>query len=288
MQTSSYKGTAALSPRQTRIYGLLSRLVSDGAAEFFRDACSLMTEESPRITVTHQVAHALREVESALRAVLEVDDSKDHREQIRSVLQALDVPSDDPDAEFWLGLSGKGNTRGLAARAHRAGLEAPRPLDAEFREFFGEMESMLDRMLERFRDRYVDVFRRLDELLTMAMPRHQDAERLRQKFPANQVTRQYFFTRAPAIWLRPLHRAEFFASPPPPQVNEDQSVSFLRWPESEYLVRIVRDDPEGALAAALSIPRSDNSYVTWNLVEIALALSPEGGGQMVPQIISSI
>jgi hypothetical protein len=288
LQTSSYKGSAMLSPRQTRIYGLLSRLVSDGAAEFFRDACGLMAEEPPRITATHQVAHILREVESALRAVLEPDDSKDHREQILSVLQALDVPSDDPNAEFWLRLSGKGNSWGLAARAHRAGLEAPRPLDAEFREFFGDMESMLDRMLERFRDRYVDVFRRLDELLTIAMPRRQDAERLRQKFPANQVTRQYFFTRARAAWLGSLHQAGFFTSPPPPQVNEDQSVSFLRWPESEYLVRVVSNDPNGALAAALSIPRSDNSYVTWNLVEIALALPPEAGAQIVPQIISSI
>jgi hypothetical protein len=165
LETSSYNGSAMLSPRQARIYGLLSQLVSDGAAEFFRDACALMAEEPSKITATHQVAHALREVESALRDVLEPDESKDHREEILSVLRALDIPSDDPDAEFWLGLSRKGNTRGLAARAHRAGLEAPRPLDAEFLDFFRDMESMLDRILERFRDRYVDVFRRLDELL---------------------------------------------------------------------------------------------------------------------------
>jgi hypothetical protein len=288
LETSSYKGSAMLSPRQARIYGLLSRLVSDGAAEFFRDACALMAEEPPRITATHQVAHALREVESALRAVLEAHKSKNHHERILSVLQALDVPSDDPNAELWLGLSGEGNPRGLAARAHRAGLEAPRPLDAEFREFFHNMESMLDRMLERFRDRYVHVFRRLDELLTSASPKSKDAERFRQKFPANQVTRQYFFTRASVAWLRPLREAGFFTSPPPPQVNEDESVSFLRWPESEYLVRVVSSDPNGVLAAALSIPHSDNSYVTWNLVQVASALPPEAGAQLVPQIISSI
>jgi hypothetical protein len=288
LETSSDRDYAMLSPRQARIYGLLGRLVSDGAAEFFRDACGLMAEEPSRITATHQVAHALREVESALRDVLEPDESKEHREEILSVLRALDIPSDDPDAEFWLGLSGKGNARGLAARAHRAGLEAPRPLDAEFRAFFRDMESMLDRMLERFRDRYVDVFRRLDELLASARPKRQDAVRLQQKFPANQVTRQYFFARASAAWLRPLHETGFFTSPPSPQVNEDQSVSLLRWPESEYLVRVVSSDPNGALAAALSIPRSDNSYVTWNLVQVALALPPEASVQLVPQIISSI
>jgi hypothetical protein len=111
---------------------------------------------------------------------------------------------------------------------------------------------------------------------------------LQNRFPANQVTRQYFFSRASAAWLRPLSKAGFFSSPPSPQANEDQSVSFPTWPASEYLVRVAKDDPQATLAVALSIPRSDNSLVTWNLVEIALALPPEAGMQLVPQIASSI
>jgi hypothetical protein len=81
-------------------------------------------------------------------------------------------------------------------------------MDAEFREFFDAMESVLDRMVERFQDRYVDVFGRLDELLSVNAPGLKDARALRSRFPANQVTRQYFFTRASAAWLRPLHQWE--------------------------------------------------------------------------------
>jgi hypothetical protein len=279
---------SVLSARQVRVCRRLKDLVSDGAAAFFGDACRLMADDRRWPTATHQVAHALREVESALRDVLEPDGVQGHREQILSVLQALEVPEDDPDAEFWLGLCGRDNMRGLVARAHRNGLRAPRPLDAEFRAFFGGMESMLDRLLERFEDRYIDVFGRLDELLKVATPKLKHSQALQKRFPANQVTLQYFFSRASAAWLRPLNEVGFFALPPSPQVNEDQSVSFPTWPASEYLVRVAEDDPQATLAAARSIPKSDNSLVTWNLVEIALALPPESGVQLAPQIASSI
>jgi hypothetical protein len=215
---------SGLSTRQIRVYRRLKDLVSDGAAEFFGDACRLMADDRPWPTATHQVAHALREVESALRDVLEPDGAQGHREEILSVLQALEIPDDDPDAEFWLGLCGTDNMRGLVARAHRNELQPPRPMDAEFREFFGAMESMLDRLLERFQDRYIDVFGRLDELLKIATPGIKHAGALQNRFPANQVTLQYFFSRASAAWLRPLSKAGFFALPPPPQVSEDQSV----------------------------------------------------------------
>lgn len=288
MENSGDAAASVLSARQTRVYRRLKDLVSHGAAEFFGDACRLIADDRTWPTATHQVAHALREVESALRDVLEPDGVQGHREEILSVLRTLEISENDPDAELWLGLCGEGNVRGLSARAHRNRLQPPRPMDAEFREFFGGMESMLDRLLERFEDRYIDVFGRLDELLKAATPGIKHAGALQRRFPANQVTLQYFFSRASAAWLRPLNEAGFFASPPPPQVNEDQSVSFPTWPASEYLVRVAKDDPQATLAAALSIPKSDNSLVTWNLVEIALALPPDGGVQLVPQIASSI
>ena len=59
-----------LSDRQGCIASWLT-LVGPGRARFFRDACELMDEDPPRATVTHLVSHLLREVESAVRAVVE-------------------------------------------------------------------------------------------------------------------------------------------------------------------------------------------------------------------------
>ena len=58
-------------PRQTRTYERLARLVGPGPAAFFLDACRLMEEGKPFQSTTHLVAHLLREIESALRDVLE-------------------------------------------------------------------------------------------------------------------------------------------------------------------------------------------------------------------------
>ena len=58
-------------PRQARIFERLKRLVGEGPAAFYRDACRLMTEENDYESTTHLVAHLLREIESALRDVLE-------------------------------------------------------------------------------------------------------------------------------------------------------------------------------------------------------------------------
>ena len=267
---------------------MLRRLVGDGPAMFFRDACGFMAEQPPRATATHQTGHALREVESALRSVLQVEKVRGHRESILAVLQDLEIPKEDIDAEFWLSIIGEGNAKGLAARAHRPGLDLPRPLDGEFRDFFRDMESLLERVLDSFQRTYIEVFRRLDKHLEIQAPSESDADKLRQSFPMNQITQDHFFRNASAAWVGPLTAAGFFASPPAPQLNDDGSVVFLPWPQSAYLVRVVHEAPDAVLTAALKVPKSDNSYVMWNLVQIATALPAEAAVHLIPTIVSAI
>jgi len=57
-------------PRQERIYRRL-RDIGPGPAAFYRDACQLMESSAGLASTTHIIAHLLREVESALRDVLE-------------------------------------------------------------------------------------------------------------------------------------------------------------------------------------------------------------------------
>ena len=87
------------------------------------------------LSTTHLVAHCLRELESALRDVLEPvveneggpeDKSKPqkgsgtHEAEIRAILRGLGIPETDPVAEAWLRLPGRDSTYNLAGRAHRS------------------------------------------------------------------------------------------------------------------------------------------------------------------------
>src|SRR3984957_7067608 len=111
MSESELSGSGgALSPRQEGIAGRLSRLVGLGPVAFFRDACVLVAEVPPRPTMTHLVAHLLREVESPVRSVLEPADSGakaedgNHKASIRAVLKVLGISQQGWVAELWLGL----------------------------------------------------------------------------------------------------------------------------------------------------------------------------------------
>jgi hypothetical protein len=72
------------------------------------------------------VAHLLREVESAVRSVLQPPAGSPgsgggdtHQASNIAVLNELGISVDEPVAQFWLGLTGDGNPSGLAMRAHR-------------------------------------------------------------------------------------------------------------------------------------------------------------------------
>ena len=283
----------ALSPRQESIVRRL-REIGEGPAEFFVAACELLAEEPRRTGVTHLVAHLLREVESAVRSVLDpAGDARQgrdkHRASVIAVLDQLEISRDEPIAEFWLGLTGEGNLSGLAMRAHRSALEAPRPADSAFGDFVAGFEELLDRLLKRFQDRYVDVFTRLDELLKVTQPGAAHAGQLRNSFPQNLVTLGYFFARADSAWLVPLRKEGFFSSPPDPVVHLDEGTAELPfWPQAHFLIRVASDDAAEVVATALDIPATDNSRVNSDLIELSLHVPPGYSARLLPQIIASL
>src|SRR6266545_425796 len=285
----------SLSPRQERIAQRLLTQVGPGPAAFFRDACGLVAERPTRPSATHLVAHLLREVESAVRSVLEPANAATgvridkHRAKIRAVLDELGISHQDLVAEFWLGLAGEENSHSLAARAHRSALEAPRPFDHEFLDFVDKVEQVLDAVLERFETNYFEIFERLDDLLTTPQPAAAHARQLRQNFPHDQAVAHYFFSRASAAWIGPLREAGFFTAPRPAQVDEDAgTVQFSPWPESRYLVRVAADAPDTAVEAAMAIPSTDNSRVNNDVVDIAAAVPPDQSARLVPKVIEGL
>lgn len=298
--TSLNSGSSAghrpsLSPRQERIAGRLLSQVGPGPAAFFREACELVRERPRRRSVTHLVAHLLREVESAVRSVLEPSDaaagvrSGRHRVKVLAVLGELGISPQDAVTQWWLRLIGEDNPLNLARRAHRWALDAPRPVDTDFEEIIDTVEAVLDVVLERFETHFHQVVRRLDVLLEKTSPSNADADGLRQNFPHNQVISHYFFSRASAAWLGSLHHAGFFGTPPPAEVDEDAgTVQVPAWPVSDYLVRVGAETPSAAVDAALAIPSTDNSRVHHDIVRLALAVPAEQSVRLVRTIIEGL
>lgn len=270
-----------------------------GPASFYCDVCRILSAEPPLDATTHLVAHLLREIESALRDVLEsgadrserlskkgIADDDRHEDEIRVVLKGLSISETDPVAVAWLSLADKKRHLRLAARAHRDALAPPRPIDQDFRKFLGEMEVILDNVLERFESHYLAYLRLLDDLLAKPSPTRTDAKVLRNYVPNNLFAFGYFFGKlsSPA-WLEPLRVEGFFKHPPIPEYDHERgTVRFLSWPESRYLARMAALAPEVVLEIALSIPDTENVHVHEDLVDTALAMPPKLAVKLVPKV----
>jgi len=189
--------------QQRRIYERL-RLIGPGPAAFFLDACRLIAT-AELDTTTHMIAHALREIESSLRDVLELlaartksrtsnkSGDEKHRDEIRTILAALDISETEDIAEAWLRLPGKNSAYGLHRRAHRSALSAPRKMNQEFLDFWHEFNTILDVILDRFAAKYLDSHRILDTLLKVQTPTEGHADQLRNSVPNNLTAFGYFF-----------------------------------------------------------------------------------------------
>lgn len=115
-----------LSARQESIKAQLREMIGEGPAAFFSDACLILSLDPRPATASHIVAHLLREIESAVRSVLQPPSipkgpkgEDRHQTKIRAVLDELGVSAEEPTAQFWLGLAGEG-TR-VAWRGVRTG-----------------------------------------------------------------------------------------------------------------------------------------------------------------------
>jgi hypothetical protein len=260
-----------------------------------------MSADPPVLSTTHLVAHCLREIESALRDVLEPvvenedgpeDQSKPrtrsstHEAEIRAILRGLGVPETDPVAEAWLKLPGRDSTYNLAGRAHRNSLDRPRPLDPEFRRLWDDIQNVLDTVLDRFEARYSDSHGLLDELLAKSIPARSDLRRLKDHAPNNSVSYRYFFDRLESVgWLQPLRDEGFFRSPPEPEQDYEQGgFRFVGWPQSTYLERMVDVDPETVKEIIQELPPTGNVRVYEELAGIAGKLPAHMTAELVPKL----
>ena len=290
----SQPSAKALSVYQPVIYNRLVNLVSPGTADLYEDACKHMDTDPPFATQTHVVAHLLREVESSLRDVLRPLTSLtekicnecgkpisgqqcacgrpkalvSHKKEIEAILSLLGVAADDPLASAWDYIAGKHHKY-----AHRDSLERPRPVDAEFKEFWAQTEAVLNGTLDRFETRYADVLNRLDLFMKKPSPTKKDVKIFLSTFPNNQTTHQHFFDNiVDAAWLPLLKKEEVFKKVPGPVYSEDGTMYYPSWPPLTYLRRMATSHPEKVAKILLDIDETENEMVIGSLLEIATEL----------------
>ena len=284
-----------LSPRQEGISKRLNRLVGPGASVFFEDACWLMEQNKFLSSTTHLVSHLLREIESALRDVLEpftdvkayldTNGEERHKDEILAILKALEITKDDPVAVAWLGIIGDNNANALHKRAHRDALELPRPFDSEFQEFWFTIEIILDKILGLFESNYLVILKELDTLRSKKQPGKKDAKFLKNNIPNNVVAFNYFFKELTnPYWLQPLFDEGIFSHPSEPVENKEEgTVSYPLWPQSQYLVAMAAQKPELVSDIILGI-ETRNGFVQADLLDAVIKLPPNISAKHTEQI----
>lgn len=306
--------------RERDIYGRL-RLIGDGPAANFMDACRLMADDDGLglQSATHVVGHLLREIESAVRDVLVAFATRDggvgsaanterpdgaaeaeptgqvnHKEEIRSVLRYFRLEEISRIGQLWLALVGaaKGESlyiRPLQAIAHRNALARPRPLDGKFRLFWGDVLELLDGLLSRFESSYAVAIEIVDELLALERPTRKEAQRLRDAVPNSRVVLGYFFDRCQnPLWISMLAAQGVFAYPPGADVDEETgaAIGYPIWPASRYLARMARLPHAQAEVARVvrELMPTDNPHVREDIVEMLTQLPVDWIADLVPDV----
>ena len=98
----------------------------------------------------------------------------------------------------------------------------------------------------------------------------------------------YFFARLEnPKWLSPLKENGLFAGPPSVMAGETGGTTFPYWPASTYLARMAKHAP-AQVAEIFAEIRTDNVWVTSDLIEATLAMRAPVASTLVPAIAQAV
>jgi hypothetical protein len=166
--------------------------------------------------------------------------------------------------------------------------ESADPDEAELQRQFRHFEDGLCGITEG----HFQVVREIDSIVESSPPSKETLERL-LPFLGGAEQLRYFFQHPrledPA-WLLVLEAGRFFAQPPQPIIDQDKRIeTHVRWPASEYLVRMAAY--AGARETAVRIGqtiRSANTTVRDDLIDLASRLPPASTAVLVPVLMTSL
>lgn len=298
-------------PQHRRVESLLHRLISEGTAQFYSDACRILQSDPPLKTTAHLVGHLCREVESSVREVLaQLPEAQDvfvseqksaiekrakpehqlikteprgpsHRAQIDAILTALELRQH-PEAETWRRLP----KRGWHKVAHREKLNFPRIVDDEFHARFEDFTRVLHTVLDAAEARYTEVLEWLLPLAKRPPSSEGDAKLLATYLAPGVAALNHVFDALSKEWLAPLKKHDVFSHPPGLLVYEDGSFSFRSWPHARYLQRVAPEMPDEVSAIIEALSPTANELLEADLIEVALALPPTDAERVARRTLS--
>lgn len=275
-----WQSTTFPTPRHERVHGLLRRLVSEGAAHFFADACAIVQRRPPFRTTTHLVGHLIREVESATRQVLRtlpkataharaIATAKKRRAghvvEIDAVLHALGLDSHKVAAE-WRTFVGEDGWHGAA---HRDDLRSPRAPNTEFETRLAQFVEVLLLVLDAAEGSYAELVVALEVVAGAATPSRQDLDQVAVHLAPGVTALAHVFEKLSADWLVPLRERHVFSEPPETRHHDGGALSFPRWPQADYLYRVAAEQPDEVAATIESVPTVGNEEIHRRFLEAA-------------------
>jgi len=260
----------------------LLKLIAPNLAAFFEDACFLIENRDSLKSVTHLVAHLLREIESGLRAAFRTRDRKKsnssnrHKEEIKQICRALRIEDSREEnlENLWLSISGE-----LHHLAHRDSLNPTRPF-SEIEQVWKYALDLLKGLDKPIRGYYYRWKKEAEDLAAKDSPTGKDADYFVQNIPNNAFIHRHFFLKLknPKAWFLLLENAEnakshVFDRPPEPYEPQPGVISFPYWPEADYLKQMAPIFP-GKVAEIIANMNTDNVSVQGGMLNALTSMPP--------------
>ncbi len=308
-----------LTPEQRDTAARLDRLLGTAVADRYTDFCRLAAGACELRVARPIAAHALRELDSLLRHILEVpmdaravEDEKtteliekarqsliehgfdepaiqraakalkprfSHKNQIRAIVTRLGLAPDGDVAKCWIALCDG------AGRAHERSFHHSLAVDDEFRTKYQQpLDTVIRAVAIALEGRYVALMRRVEELA--ALPNRSEAVALfASEIPGTLPLQKHFFERLQTgDWLPHLAAKRLLGEPLADSTNGDE-IRFRQWPAGSFLLRMAASDDavtrKGVADALRTVGPSLHPSIHENGLEILAALPADESAQLI-------
>jgi hypothetical protein len=303
-----------LSPEQQETASLLQRLLGKAISNRYVDFCRLSAGAFALSVSRLMAGHALRELDSLLRHVLEVpmevqaeknparaykieearqelrtlgfdneaieraakalEPRINHKTQIRNLVARLGLAPNGDIANLWVSLNGS------FGRVHERSFHRSLQVDGDFRaQYQRPFDTVIRAIALALQSRYAALMRRVEELA--AMPDRAQAARLfANEIPGALPLQYHFYERLlTGDWLPYLAKQGLLGEPlSEPDDGSSGGMRFRQWPVGRYLLRMAQSPDrvtrDGVAAALRNVASSNHPDVQYDGLEILAALPP--------------
>ena len=208
----------------------------------------------------------------------EEEEDNRHKAKLELLLVKLDPAGGTPDylkdsvTDSWTKLH-----RWFNRVAHHTDPESRKAEAKEFTTKFGNFKDLLVHLLQD----HFSTIDEIDELLKIERPTQKDFNKLSLLIFRDHESYKYFFEKADLRWLDVLNKQESIFKKPPLIRRDGQYIIAPIWPESQYLARMAKQNPDLVINIIKKSPKVDNPRVYEDFVRAAIEMPPQKAASLV-------